>query len=176
MLSIIGIIGIIIGGQVVVNLASSIALAFGMSENLIGLTIVAIGTSLPEFMTSVVAAKKGESDIAIGNIVGSNLFNILFILGLSATIHPIPIQPIVFVDMIIMLIVTILGFILSATKKTVSKGEGIILSLMYLFYLLSYAIYISCTFIRNYFLQLSNLDDQEESGFKSLRLEMNDYI
>ena len=135
LLSIIGIIGIIIGGQVVVNSASSIALAFGMSENLIGLTIVAIGTSLPEFMTSVVAAKKGESDIAIGNIVGSNLFNILFILGLSATIHPIPIQPIVFVDMIIMLIVTILGFILSATKKTVSKGEGIILSLMYLIYM-----------------------------------------
>lgn len=135
LLSIIGIFGIIIGGQIVVNSASDIALSWGMSQNLVGLTIVSIGTSLPEFMTSVIAAKKGESDIAIGNIVGSNLFNILFILGLSAVIHPMAIQTMVFVDMVIMLMVTIVTYSLSATKKTVSKPEGILLAIMYVVYL-----------------------------------------
>lgn len=100
-----------------------------------GNEIVSIGTSLPEFMTSVIAAKKGESDIAIGNIVGSNLFNILFILGLSAVIHPMAIQIMVFVDMVIMLMVTIVTYSLSATKKTVSKPEGILLAIMYVVYL-----------------------------------------
>lgn len=134
-LSILGIIGIIIGGQVIVNSASDIALSFGMSQNLVGLTIVSIGTSLPEFMTSVVAAKKGESDIDMGNIVGSNLFNILFILGVSAVIHPMSIQPMVFVEMVIMFMVTIVAYSLSATKKTVSKPEGILLAIMYVMYL-----------------------------------------
>ena len=77
------------GGQLVVNSAREIALSFGISESLIGLTIVAIGTSLPELVTSIVAATKGESDIAIGNVVGSNIFNILFVLALSAAIHPV---------------------------------------------------------------------------------------
>ena len=80
--SILVIIGIIIGGQLVVNSASNIALSWGMSENLVGLTIVSIGTSLPELVTSIVAARKGESDIAIGNAVGSNIFNLLLVLGL----------------------------------------------------------------------------------------------
>lgn len=87
--SILGIIGIIIGGQLVVDSASNIALAWGMSENLVGLTIVSVGTSLPELVTSIVAARKGESDIAIGNAVGSNIFNLLFVLGLSSAIHSI---------------------------------------------------------------------------------------
>lgn len=136
LMSIIGIIGIIIGGQMVVNGASNIALSWGMSQNLVGLTIVSIGTSLPEFMTSVIAARKGENDIAIGNIVGSNLFNILFILGLSATIHPIGVQAMVFLDMLIMLIVTIVTYLLSATKKTVSKLEGVLLTAMYIVYMI----------------------------------------
>ena len=76
----------------VVKSASSIAKSFGMSDNLVGLTIVAIGTSLPEFVTSVVAVRKGENDIAIGNIIGSNIFNILFVLGLSTFINPISIS------------------------------------------------------------------------------------
>lgn len=135
LMSFFGIVGIIVGGQVVVNSATDIALSWGMSQNLVGLTIVAVGTSLPELMTSIVAARKGESDIAVGNIVGSNLFNILFILGLSATIHPISIQPMVFVDMIIMLMVTIVAYSLAATKKTVSKPEGILLTLMYVVYM-----------------------------------------
>ena len=83
-----GIIAIILGGQLVVDSAEKLALAFGMSETLVGLTIVAIGTSLPELVTSVVAAKKGENGMAAGNVVGSNIFNLLLILGVSSTIHP----------------------------------------------------------------------------------------
>ena len=86
-------------------------------------------------MTSVVAAKKGESDIAMGNIVGSNLFNILFILATSAVIHPMTVQPLVFIDMVIMLMVTVVAYSLSATKKTVNRCEGILLILIYAVYL-----------------------------------------
>ncbi len=85
-----GLAGLVVGGQWIVNGATAIALAFGLSEALIGLTIVAIGTSLPELATSTVAAYKGNADIAIGNVVGSNIFNIFFILGLSAIIRPLP--------------------------------------------------------------------------------------
>ncbi|HAT4150117.1 TPA: sodium:calcium antiporter, partial [Clostridium perfringens] len=90
-LSIVGVIGIILGGKIVVDSATVIALGLGLSEKLVGLTIVAIGTSLPELVTSLVAAKKGENDIALGNILGSNTFNILLILGLSSLISPITI-------------------------------------------------------------------------------------
>lgn len=135
LMSTLGIIGIFLGGQMVVNSASNIAIAWGMSENLVGLTIVAVGTSLPEFVTSVIAAKKGESDIAIGNVVGSNLFNILFVLGLSSTISNIQVHPIVFIDMLIMIIVTILTYIFATTKKSVSKVEGILLVLIYIAYM-----------------------------------------
>ncbi len=136
LLSILGVLGIIIGGDIVVNSASNIALSWGMSQNLVGLTIVAVGTSLPEFVTSIIAAKKGESDIAIGNVVGSNLFNILFVLGLSSTISNIQIHPIVFIDMLVMILVTILTYIFAATKKTVSKGEGFILAVIYIIYMI----------------------------------------
>ncbi|WP_270939877.1 calcium/sodium antiporter [Romboutsia lituseburensis] len=134
LMSALGIIGILIGGQLVVNSASSIAIAWGMSENLVGLTIVAVGTSLPEFVTSIIAARKGESDIAIGNVVGSNLFNILFVLGISATISNISVHPIVFIDMIIMIIVTILAYALAATRKSINKFEGAILAMLYIVY------------------------------------------
>lgn len=133
--SILGIAGIILGGQIVVDSASNIALAWGMSENLVGLTIVSIGTSLPELVTSIVAAKKGESDIAIGNAVGSNIFNLLFVLGISSSIHSISVQPIVFYDMLVMILVTILVYFFSVTKRTINKGEGILLSLLYFVYL-----------------------------------------
>ena len=134
-MSIIGIAGIIIGGQIVVNSASNIAISWGMTENLVGLTIVSVGTSLPEFVTSVIAARKGESDIAIGNVVGSNLFNILFVLGISSVIHNIQIHPIVFVDMIFMIIVSIVVYIFAVTKRRVNKSEGITLALMYIVYM-----------------------------------------
>ncbi len=98
LISIVGIIGIVIGGDMVVNSATTIATSFGMSANLVGLTIVAIGTSLPEFVTSIVAIKKGETEIAIGNVIGSNLFNILLVLGLAATINPISMSILAFTD------------------------------------------------------------------------------
>ncbi|GAA0712455.1 calcium/sodium antiporter [Paraclostridium ghonii] len=135
LLSIAGIIGIIIGGNLVVDSATNIAIDLGMSENLVGLTIVSIGTSLPEFVTSIVAAKKGESDIAMGNIIGSNVFNILFVLGSSSIIHTINVQPIVFVDMIIMFFVTTMTYIFAISKKQVNRFEGIILILTYVAYM-----------------------------------------
>ncbi|CEI73474.1 calcium/sodium antiporter [Romboutsia hominis] len=135
LMSIFGIIGIIVGGQFVVDSASNIALAWGMSENLVGLTIVSIGTSLPEFVTSIVAARKGESDIAIGNVVGSNLFNILFVLGISSFISNIQVHSIVFVDMMIMIIITILTYIFAGTKQRINKKEGILLVIMYILYM-----------------------------------------
>lgn len=92
LLTVCGLAGIILGGQLVVDNASSIAIHFGMSETLTGLTIVAVGTSLPELVTSIAAARKGESDIAIGNVVGSNVFNILFVLAASAAITPMNIN------------------------------------------------------------------------------------
>ncbi|MDY5211522.1 MAG: calcium/sodium antiporter [Intestinibacter sp.] len=134
--SILGVAGIIIGGQLVVNSASNIALAWGMSENLVGLTIVSVGTSLPELVTSIVAARKGESDIAIGNAVGSNIFNLLFVLGLSSSIHSIAIHPEVFYDMLIMIIATILTYVFAITKKCINRGEGIFLFLLYVIYLI----------------------------------------
>lgn len=133
--SIVGIIGIVLGGQLVVNSASNIALAWGMSENLVGLTIVSVGTSLPELVTSIVAARKGESDIAIGNAVGSNIFNLLFVLGVSSAIHSIAVHPIVFYDMMIMIATTILTYLLSVTKRSISRGEGSVLFVLYIVYL-----------------------------------------
>ncbi|ONI44159.1 sodium:proton exchanger [Candidatus Epulonipiscioides gigas] len=122
--SIVGIIGIVLGGQWVVDSATEIALYWGMSEGLVGLTIVAIGTSLPEFVTSIVAAKKGESDIALGNVIGSNIFNIFLILGVSTIINPIPITPDVITDMTIMIITVVITFIFATTKRTISRLEG----------------------------------------------------
>jgi cation:H+ antiporter len=136
LLSIGGIIGIIISGNLVVDSAINIAIDLGMSENLVGLTIVSIGTSLPEFVTSLVAAKKGESDIVMGNIIGSNIFNILFVLGASAIIHTMHVQPIVFIDMIIMLIATVITYLFAVSKKQVNRFEGIILILTYVVYII----------------------------------------
>ena len=117
-LSIVGVIGIILGGKIVVDSASAIALGLGLSEKLVGLTIVAIGTSLPELVTSLVAAKKGENDIALGNILGSNTFNILLILGLSSVISPITIAASLSIDLIFLIIVTlIIGALIFLNKK-----------------------------------------------------------
>lgn len=135
-LSIVGLLGIIIGGRFVVDGASDIALSLGMSENLIGLTIVAVGTSLPELVTSMTAARKGESDIAIGNVVGSNIFNILFILGISSCISNIPVQTEAFVDMIIMIVTILIVYVLAISKRKINKIEGIIVTLMYIAYLI----------------------------------------
>lgn len=134
-----GLAGIIIGGQFVVDSASDIARSFGMSETLVGLTIVAVGTSLPELVTSIVAAKKGESDIAIGNVVGSNVFNILFVLAASAAITPMNINTQSLFDLVILTAVTALTYVFCITQKKVNRPEGVILVLMYAGYM-AYAI------------------------------------
>ena len=105
---VLGLACIIIGGQMAVNGATGIARMFGLSETLIGLTIVAIGTSLPELVTSLVAARKGQNEIAMGNVIGSNLFNILLILGVSSAITPIPVQATSIVDCIVLIAVSVL--------------------------------------------------------------------
>lgn len=134
-----GIIAIIVGGQMVVNGAKGIATFFGMSETLIGLTIVAIGTSLPELVTSVVASGKGENGMAIGNVVGSNIFNLLFILGVSTSISSISISVSSFVDLGILLGVTLIAYAFVVTGKTINRIEGGIMVFLYGLYML-YAI------------------------------------
>ncbi|MRH41560.1 calcium/sodium antiporter [Aquibacillus halophilus] len=129
-----GLVGIVFGGSLVVENSIQIALSLGMSETLVGLTIVAVGTSLPELVTSITAAIKKQTEIAIGNIVGSNIFNVFFILGASATIHPLAVDPKIFLDMWLMIFVTILLLILSRTHYKISKIEGTILAIIYIIY------------------------------------------
>ena len=131
----VGLAGIIIGGDLVVNSASDIAIAFGMSETLVGLTIVAIGTSLPELVTSLTALKKGENQLVIGNVIGSNIFNILFVLGASSAISAIPLDSSILIDMVFMIFVTILCFIFGKTQEKYDKKEGIILVLLFVGYM-----------------------------------------
>ena len=131
---VIGCIMIIYGGNFVVDSASEIAANFGLSETLIGLTVVAFGTSLPELVTSIVASRKGENDLAIGNVVGSNIFNILMILGISTSIHPVALQPSAVYDCIILMIFSILVLFFCWSKKRLARGEGIFMIILYAFY------------------------------------------
>lgn len=137
----IGLAAIIIGSNLVVNSASSIAKAIGLSERIISLTIIAFGTSLPELVTSVVSSKKGESDLAIGNIIGSNIFNIGVVLGIPiliyGTIIPSNFQGI---DLIMLVGTAALLFILSTTKRTISRLEGVLM-------LIVFAVYYTLLFI-----------------------------
>lgn len=132
----IGLILIILGGELVTYSAKTVALKLGVSELIVGLTIVAVGTSLPELITSIVAAKRGENEIAIGNVIGSNIFNILFILGISSTINPLTVTSFVIIDIIFFIVVSIIFLIYSLKKRTFSKLEGIILLLLYSGYLI----------------------------------------
>jgi len=129
-----GLVSVIFGGNLVVNNASQIAVSFGVSQNFIGLTIVAIGTSLPELVTSIVATRKGDSGLALGNAIGSNIFNILFILGMSATISPLHILSESVIDCVILLVSGILLFVFAYTKKSMNRTEGAICVLSYIGY------------------------------------------
>lgn len=133
--SVLGLIAIILGGQLVVENATEIAFTLGMSETLVGLTIVAIGTSLPELATSITAALKKESEIALGNIVGSNIFNILFVLGASSVITPLSFDGKVFIDIYILIVLTVVLLLFSRTGFRIGKREGILLVLFYVAYL-----------------------------------------
>lgn len=135
-LSILGIALIIIGSQIVVDSSSTIASNFGVSDQLIGLTIVSIGTSLPEFVTSIIASIKGESSIALGNVIGSNVFNILFVLGASAFISPLTIDPILFIDLLFMIFVTLLAYLFAIKKSDINKKESFILIILYICYMM----------------------------------------
>lgn len=128
---IIGLALIIAGGQFVVNSAKYIAAAFGMSETLIGLTVVAFGTSLPELVTSIVASRKGENELAVGNVVGSNIFNMMFILGISAALHPITVNFACMTDFAILIVASIMVFIF-ALKNKINRVEGIVMILFYI--------------------------------------------
>ena len=129
-----GLAAVVFGGDMVVDNASLIAKAWGMSDTLVGLTIVAIGTSLPELVTSITASKKGDSGIALGNAVGSCLFNILFILGMASSITPINAVPELIIDTAILIVVSILILIVAKTGKTTNRVEGIICVTAYIIY------------------------------------------
>lgn len=132
---VIGLAGVIYGGDFVVNSATAIATTFGMSNTLIGLTIVAIGTSLPELVTSIVAAKKGEADLALGNVIGSNIFNILLVLGISSTVHSIKVEFDSIIDTSLLLIVNVVVLAIVLKKKSsIGKGVGVFMILMYVVY------------------------------------------
>lgn len=131
---VLGLAAIIFGGNLVVENASLIAKAWGMSDTLVGLTIVAIGTSLPELVTSVVAAKKGDSGIALGNAVGSCIFNIMFILGMASVLTPINVVTELIIDAGILIVVSTLMLILACTKKETNRVEGIACVLCYVAY------------------------------------------
>ena len=126
-----GLAAVIIGGDLVVDSASAIAESFGLSQTLIGLTIVAVGTSLPELVTSIVAARKGESGLAIGNVVGSNLFNILFILGMSSTVRPIAVPAASLIDTALVLFFTAGLFVLCRIRGVMRRPAGAVCLLAY---------------------------------------------
>ncbi|MGN0371345.1 MAG: calcium/sodium antiporter [Enterocloster sp.] len=133
-----GIAAIAVGGDLVVDNACLIAAAFGLSQTLIGLTIVAMGTSLPELVTSVVAARKGENDMAMGNVIGSNIFNILCVLGLSAAIHPVKVSLLAVYDLVILLACSLAIWFVSLKKKKLGRIPCIGMLLAYA----AYAVYI----------------------------------
>ena len=132
---VVGLACLVFGSNLFVDSASAVASELGVSEGVIGLTIVAGGTSLPELATSVVAARKGRSAIAIGNVIGSNVFNVLCILGLTAVVCPMQIQGITLVDLVVMVVSILLVWFFSYTKYTVARWEGAVLSAAYLAYL-----------------------------------------
>lgn len=130
-----GLAAIIFGGDLVVDSSTTIALSLGMSQTMVGLTIVSVGTSLPELITSITAAVKKLSEIALGNIVGSNIFNILLVLGASSVISPLSIDDRIFFDVILMTFLTIVLFFFSRSQYRIAKSEGLVLALAYVAYM-----------------------------------------
>ena len=138
-----GMAGIIGGGTLVVDNAQIIALELGMSELLVGLTVVSIGTSLPELVTSIVAAKKGENDIAVGNAIGSSLFNVVLILGLSSTVKPMGVDMSCIMDIAVMFASALLVFFMAFGKAQVGRVKGIL-------FIAIYVVYFVYIILRNY--------------------------
>ncbi len=133
-----GLAAIVFGGDLVVESASDIAIEFGLSESLVGLTIVAVGTSLPEIVTSVIAARKGENGLALGNVIGSNIFNILLVLATSIIVSPINVAMDNVFDIGFLVVASLITFVMCRSKEKISRVEGIVMLLMYV----GYTIYI----------------------------------
>ncbi len=130
-----GLAAIVLGGDLVVDSASQIALSFGLSQTLVGLTVVALGTSLPELVTSVVASRKGENGLALGNVIGSNLFNILMVLGLSAAVSPIKVNSFAVIDATCLVVFSVITWFLCRSKERISRAEGLTMLGIYAAYL-----------------------------------------
>ncbi|QCR24658.1 calcium/sodium antiporter [Pontibacter sp. SGAir0037] len=132
-----GLAGLVLGGRLIVTSAVGIAQAFGLSERVIGLTVVSIGTSLPELATSVVAVRKRKVDIAIGNVVGSNIFNIFLILGVSTVVTPLQVNSGSFVDIVVNIAASLLlfAFVFTGKGRQLARWEGAVLLALYLTYL-----------------------------------------
>lgn len=137
LLVVLGLVGLTLGGQWIVNSAVKLTLKFGMSQSLVGLTIVAVGTSLPELATSAVAARKRNAEIAVGNVVGSNIFNVFFVLGISAVVKPLPFQARSNIDVgvVILASLVLFAYMFTGKKRSLDRWEGIIFVLMYAGYL-----------------------------------------
>ncbi len=131
-----GLAAIVCGGELVVECAKEIALALGMSQTLVGLTVVALGTSLPELVTSVVASRKGENGLALGNVIGSNIFNILMVLGASAAVKPVAVNGLAVVDAACLIVFSLITWLLCRSKLRISRMEGLIMLGMYTVYLI----------------------------------------
>lgn len=134
-----GIAGIVVGGDLVVDSASDIAAAFGLSQTIIGLTILAVGTSLPELVTSLVATRKGENDLAMGNVIGSNIFNILGVLGLSAAVSPVKVSGFSVIDLSLFIGFCLIIYLVTFFRNKIERLPGILMALTYLGYM-TYAV------------------------------------
>lgn len=135
---VVGMAGIVFGGDLVVDNATKLAAKFGVSDNVVALSLIAIGTSLPELVTSVVAVRKGETDLAIGNVVGSNIFNIFFVLGIASAISPVTFGIETLFDIVFMLCSSMIVYLLVLRSFDIGRKKGVIFILLYL----SYMIYI----------------------------------
>ena len=131
LLILIGTALIVAGGQAVVYSAQEIARTLGMTETLIGLTVCSVGTSLPELVTSLVAAKKEETELAVGNVIGSNIFNMMMILGVSASIHPVTVNVASVWDLLILIAITLITWIFALVGKRINRAEGVLMVLVY---------------------------------------------
>jgi cation:H+ antiporter len=137
LLVVLGLVGLVLGGQWIVDSAVKLALKFGMSQSLVGLTIVAVGTSLPELATSAVAASKKNVEIAVGNVVGSNIFNVFFVLGISSVIKPLPFHARSNIDIGVVILASLLLFVYMFTgkKRSLDRWEGVIFLIIYTAYI-----------------------------------------
>ena len=135
LLILVGLACLVLGSNVFVDGATKVAAALGVSDAVIGLTVVAMGTSMPELATSVVAARKGNSGIAIGNVLGSNVFNILLVIGLTGVINPMHIQGITWIDLSMLILSMVLLLLFSYTKYTIARWEGAVLTILFAGYM-----------------------------------------